>query len=109
MTVTTGQDVADFLGQGEDTAFLALAEQSVAVITAMARSYTRDRGFDEDGTPAEAVAAVILTATARLMSNREQLPSDTTAGPFSKRTYAGFNGWSLAETFVLNRYRKRAL
>jgi hypothetical protein len=103
--MTTGQDVAEFLGRGSDSGFVALAGEHVAIVTAMARSYTRDRGFDPvDSEPFEDVAAVITTATARLLANPDQLPSTT--GPFS--IGAGFTGWSLAETFVLNRYRKRA-
>lgn len=105
--MVTGQRVAEFVGRGDDQAFVALASEHVQIITAMARGYTRDRGF-ENGVPAEDLAAVIVTATARLLANPDQVPNDVTAGSFSKRTYAGFTGWSLAETFILDRYRKRA-
>ena len=44
MTVT-GETVAAFLGQGDDTALVALAGQSVPIVAAMARAYTRDQGF----------------------------------------------------------------
>lgn len=104
--MVTGQDVADFLGKSGDGATAALAGEHVSIITAMARSYTRGRGFDpETGDPAEDVAAVIVTATARLLSNPGQLAHSM--GPFA--LHGGFTGWSLAETFVLNRYRKRAV
>ena len=99
----TGQQVADFLGQGDDTTLVALAGQHAAVVTAMARSYTRDRGFTGNE-PADDIAAVITTATARLVANPEQIATDV--GTVSIR--GGFTGWTLAETFVLNRYRKRA-
>ena len=105
--MVTGQRVAEFVGRGDDQAFVALASEHVQIVTAMARGYTRDRGF-ETGEPAEDLAAVIVTATARLLANPDQVPNDLTAGSFSKRTYAGFTGWSLAETFILDRYRKRA-
>ncbi|MFD3038352.1 hypothetical protein [Mycolicibacterium senegalense] len=101
--MVTGQDVADFLGQGTDTTLVALAQEHATIITAMARAYTRDRGFT--GTePADDIAAVITTATARLVANPEQIPTDI--GSVSIR--GGFTGWTLAELFVLNRYRKRA-
>ena len=103
----TGQRVADFLGRGTDTTLVALAEEHAQIITAMAQGYTRGRGF-ETGEPADDLEAVIVTATARLVANPEQLPKDQTAGSFSLRTYAGFKGWSLAETFILNRYRQRS-
>ncbi|OKH81171.1 hypothetical protein EB75_17790 [Mycobacterium sp. ST-F2] len=103
MTAVTGQQVADFLGQGDDTVIVALAGQHAAIITALARSYTRGRGFA--GTdPAEDIAAVIVTATARLVANPEQLAADF--GSVSLR--AGWQGWNLAEQIVLNRYRVRA-
>lgn len=103
--MVTGQDVADFLGRGDDTSLVALAGEHATVITAMANAYTRGRGFT-DGEPAEDVAAVITTATARLVTNPAQNIEETT-GPFSRRPGV-FAGWTLAETFVLNRYRKRS-
>ena len=69
----------------------------------MAHAYTRGGGFTS-GEPYDDVAAVIITATARLLANPEQL--DSTVG--GVRTGGGFTGWSLAESFVLNRYRRRA-
>ncbi len=100
-----GIDVADFLGLSDDTTLVAQAGEAATVITALAKSYTRGNGFDETGDPLEDVAAVITTAAARLVANPEQI--DSAVG--GVRTGKGFAGWSLAETFVLNRYRKRAL
>lgn len=102
--VVTGQQVADFLGQGDNPGLVALAGEHVAIITAMARAYTRDNGFDVDGFPNDDIAAVITTATARLVANPEQ--NRHSVGGVQQLD--GFKGWSLAETFVLNRYRKRA-
>lgn len=99
----TGQDVAAFLGQGDDTQLVALAGQHVLIITAMVRAYTRDNGFTGDEPNAD-VAAVITTATSRLVANPEQLAYNVGEPGFR----GGFTGWSLAETFVLNRYRVRA-
>lgn len=100
----TGADVAAFLGQGDDPELVALAGEHVPIIVAMARAYTRGGGFHETQVAAD-VAAVITTATARLIANPEQIVQ-TVGGT---RIGEGFSGWSLAETFVLNRYRKRAL
>lgn len=99
----TGQTVADFLGGGDDPTLVALAEQHATIVTAMARAYTRDQGFTGPE-PADDIAAVITTATARLVANPAQIASDV--GSVSLR--GGFTGWTLAETFVLNRYRKRS-
>ena len=103
MPALTGADIAAFLGQGDDTELVALAGQHVPIITAMARAYTRGEGF-AGGIPTDDIAAVITTATARLVANPEQI--NTTTG--SVTVNGGFNGWTLAELFVLNRYRKKA-
>lgn len=104
--MVTGQDVADFIGQGDDDTVVALAGQHVQIITAMAQAYTRGNGFDDahDGHPNDDVAAVIITATARLMANPDQ--TNYRVGNISYQSH--FQGWTLAETFVLNRYRKTA-
>lgn len=96
-------DVAAFLGQGDNQQLVALAGQGLPVITAMARAYTRGRGFT--GTePNDEIAAVITTATARLIANPEQIRS--VVG--NVQVLDGFNGWTLPELFVLNRYRVRS-
>lgn len=103
----TGQTIADFLGHGDDADLVALADQHLVVVTAMARAYTRGRGFYSDDTPREDVEAVITTATARLVVNPEQAKREQLATG-EATTHAGFTGWSLVETLVLNRYRKRS-
>lgn len=104
----TGQTIADWLGYGDDPEVVTAAGQHLPVIVALARSYTRDRGFDpETGVPTEDIAAVVTCATARLTVNPEQNKREALATGDAV-TYAGFQGWSLAETIVLNRYRKRA-
>lgn len=99
-----GQTVADYLGVGDDPALAVLCSQHAAVMIAMVRSYCRGKGFTADG-PFEDVAAVITTATARMVANPEQ--STIQAGEVSGRD-RGFQGWNLAELAVLNRYRGRA-
>lgn len=102
----TGLQVAEFLGKpDEDT--IAHAEQQVDIVKAMAQAYTRGRGFTE-GEPNEEIAAVIITATARLVTNPGQIVVDQTAGAMSQRLGVGFQGWNIAETMVLNRYRAMA-
>ncbi|BBX11120.1 hypothetical protein MNVM_02010 [Mycobacterium novum] len=82
-------------------------EQIVSVITIMAKAYTRGNGFS-NGEPNDELAAVVTTAAARLAANGAQIAVDETAGVFSRSIRGGFTGWSLAEQFVLNRYRVRA-
>lgn len=84
------------------------AEKAVPVLTSMAKAYTRGRGFAGDVPNAE-IAAVITTAAARFASNPSQLSRAQTIGPFVEDVRAGFQGWTLAEQIVLNRYRVRAM
>lgn len=69
----------------------------------MVRAYTRGNGFA--GTePNLELAAVITSASARLAANPEQQQVDV--GTVWVRS--NFQGFNLAEMFVLNRYRVRA-
>lgn len=99
------QQVLDFLGRPEDRQLSRTIEEAVPVIETMVRAYTRGRGFDS---PEPEIDAVILTATARLVTNTGQLPIDETAGPYSRSIRGAFVGWTTGELAVLNRYRVRA-
>lgn len=83
-------------------------EQAVPVITAMAKAYTRGRGFDEN-TPNEEISAVITTAAARLAGNGRGLQYRQKVDDFEQEFRSTFQGWTLAEQIVLNRYRVRAM
>mgnify|MGYP000729934954 CR=1 FL=1 len=80
---------------------------AVPVITAMAKAYTRGRGFTGEE-PNEEIAAVITTAAARLAANGHQIPMDQGMGEFTHSIRGGFTSWTVAELAVLNRYRVRA-
>ena len=82
---------------------------AVDIVSTLARSYTRGRGFGTIGEPNDEIAAVIATAAARLAANGRQLPIDQSAGPFSHSLRGAFTGWTLAELSVLNRFRRRAM
>jgi hypothetical protein len=51
---------------------------------------------------------VILTASARLLKDPSQVIANKQKRPFSVSYRTGFDGWSTAELYVLNRYRERA-
>lgn len=79
-----------------------------AIVIELARAYTRGVGFSETGDPFADVDAVVTAASKRFAANPEQVAKTDTIGPFARSLGAGFQGWSLAELAVLNRYRKRA-
>lgn len=99
-------DVAKFLGRGDDTELIALAQEHLPIVTAFVEAYTRGRGFDDaTGEPANPLRAVIITATARLVPNPEQMKRYQT-GDYSENP-AILDGFTLPELAVLHRYRKR--
>lgn len=101
VSLPTGQQVADFLGAGTSTALVAQANVHVPMIAALARSYTRGNGFDVGGGVSDDIAAVIVTASARMIANPEQI--ERQVGTVAIR--GGFKGWSLVELAVLNAHR----
>jgi predicted xylose isomerase-like sugar epimerase len=107
-----GADVARFLGRADDEALAQLAGMHIAQVSALCRSYTRGAGFmmtiENDvvsARPNDEIAAVIILATARLVTNPAQVQSEEADG---YRTSGSFQGFTLPERAVLDRYRRRA-
>ncbi len=97
-------DVAALLDPNSDP-----VAEAVALVTQLAKAYTRGRGFDPQGVPTADVAAAITTAAARLAANGSQLGHSTgVGGQLTLDIRGGFAGWSAAELAALNRYRVRA-
>lgn len=105
MAVDAAQ-VAAFLGQPDDEATQATAEQAIPVVTTMVRAYVRG-GADWETN--DELDAVIVTAAARMVTNPGGLPVDESIGPFTRSVRGAFQGWTLAELYVLNRYRRTAI
>lgn len=101
----TVDDVAAFLGK-RDAGTFELASAHLPVVTAMVKAYTRGRGFTDTGEPADDLALVIVSSTARLVTNPEHTITQT-VGQLSVRQ-AVFDGWTLPELAVLHNYRRRA-
>lgn len=104
MAAPTASELGAFVGSevSEDQ-----GNAVINVIKAMASAYTRGRGFT-NGEPNSDVRAVIQSASARLLRDTSQIVAQEQMGPFSIAYRAGFDGWSVAELYVLNRYRERA-
>lgn len=100
------EQVAAFLGKPDDAATLAVAQQAIPIVTVMVRAYVRGGASWESN---EELDAVIVTASARMVSNPTGIAYDATAGQFTQSVRGAFQGWTLAEVMVLSRYRKRAM
>ncbi len=104
MAVVTGDQVAAFIGEADDSELVTLASRYVVFAEACVRGYTRDRGFDPaTGEPNDALAMVILSSAARLLTN-PQLHRSERIGEWSARL-TPFTGWTLPELAILDRYR----
>lgn len=107
-TGTWGPLVAKHLGRPGDIATEELAESHSLIVLEYVRGYTRGRGFTV-GELGEEVApgirAVIISSTARLTSNPEQVSYFQT-GDYSERP-AILAGWTLPELAILNNFRRR--
>lgn len=100
----TVEKVATFLGQStSNSRFMTQAAEHVEVIAEMAHEYTRGRGFTA-GVPSDAMKRVIISASARLLANPEQLQFQT--GIVTIR--GAFDGWTPLEKVLLDTYRRRS-
>lgn len=84
------------------------AEDAIGVVSAMVSAYCRGRERHPSGAPRAGIPEVVLTASARLVANPSQVMYRDQAGQVSRSRQSGFTGFSLAEQYVLNRYRKRS-
>lgn len=102
--MVTGQDIANFLGRGDDTELVSLASLHLPIVTAFVRAYVRGNGF-VTGEPNDDLQQVIKTATTRLVVNPQQARR-IQIDDFSQ-TFATLDGFTLPELAVLNLYRRR--
>jgi hypothetical protein len=107
MAAPTVQNVLDLVST-DPAPTDAQVTQALSIISLLASEYTRGIGFT-DGTPNDGIAAVIITATARLLRNPSQLPVREQMGAVLVDYRGGFQGWSIGERFTLDRYRVTAL
>ena len=104
MALPTAEQVAAYVGQGDDTTVVALADEHLPVVEAFVRAYVRGNGFT-DGIPNDDLGHVIRSATARLVVNPEQVQRYQTAD--YGETPAVLNGFTLPELAILHLYRRR--
>lgn len=103
--MTDNNDVLALLGREGEAGLVPVAQRAQQVVTAQVWAYTRGRGFSGEQ-PAPDLDTVILTSTARLVANPENLRSEKIGDYEVQRQVV--EGWTLAELAILNRYRRRA-
>lgn len=103
-------DVVTFMGREGDTWLAGLAAQHVPIMAELVNAYVRGRGpirtglgLGEFNFPPD-LRAVVITASARLLTNPAQLESESSDGYAARGSFSSF---SLAEQAVLHRYRRR--
>lgn len=97
--------VADYIGRPGDPATIRQAAAHVDVVAEFVHGYVGSGWYGVDGNPAPGLRAVIVSATARLTTNPEQVATYT-AADYSERPTT-LTGWTIAEQSVLHRYRTR--
>ena len=98
-------DLVKWLGQPvTDTELVSQAGQAITMASAMCDAYTRGQHLKANGETRPGVDAVVQMAAARMLANPEGLRYATGAVTFNQ----AFEGFSLAERIVLDRYRKKA-
>lgn len=96
--------VAAYLGKPGSERYIERATAHVQIVTEYVRAYTRGKGFKDDGAIAPELQAVIVTATAKLTYNPEQVEMFR-SGDYVERPQQ-FQGWTLADLGVLKRFRR---
>lgn len=106
----TPEDLLQFarpIDDGQDQK--AVAAASIEAATGLVDAYCRGRHLDGYGDYRPGIRSVILTASARILANPGQVATNVQAGGVMVRRGVGFQGFTLAEQTVLNRYRRRAV
>lgn len=89
---------------------LMQAETALETAQAIVGAYCRGRERHTlQGEYKPGVEAVILTVASRIASNPSLIVQREQVGPYSFYRDAGFQGFTLTEQAVLDRYRKRAI
>lgn len=84
------------------------AQQALGMAEALVDAYTRGR-YRRAGKYRPGVEAVITAVAARILENPSQIQVREQIGPYTYFKGNGFQGFTLVELAVLDRYRKRAI
>lgn len=102
----TPSELLDFTGASGDRSEKQ-AQAALTMAEGMVDAYTRGKHKRGDRYR-PGVQDVITLVAARILANPLQVQQREAIGPYSYFVGDGFQGFTLAELAVLNRYRKRA-
>lgn len=80
-------------------------DAAYSMVRLFVQEYTRGKGFNAHGRPSPGLLAVIVAGAVRLVNNPEQAELYSLDGVTIRP--AVFKGYTIAEQFVLNNYRRR--
>lgn len=107
--MVTAEKLAQYAELTGDHAIMQ-AEMAIETAKALIGAYCRGREkYTVGGRYKPGVEAVILTVASRIASNPSLIVQREQVGPYSFYRDAGFQGFTLVEQAVLDRYRKRAI
>lgn len=102
-------DLLEFVNGGAlDDLTEAKAEQALLLAAGAVDAYLRGQAKDSQGNYRQGVGEVVLMVAARIAANPHGIQFRDQAGVFSTSRQSSFQGFTLGELVVLNRYRKRA-
>lgn len=108
MSLPIPDDLGDYLGQSFTGQDYQRAMRTILVVASHVYSYTRGNGFTQPSAPwpNDELGAVILSAAARMVVNPTGVAREEMGGFVVQHSAPGF---TMAELFVLNRFRERAM
>lgn len=105
----TAEDLQQLVLDGASQPNTEQAQQALDMAGAYVQAYVRGQGQNRIGEWRDGVGEVVMSVAARILANPSFIGWRNQAGNFSMHRSEGFTGFTLAEQFVLNRYRKTAM
>lgn len=105
----TAADLQNFVNGGAmDDLTTDKANQALVLASAQVDGYLRGHAKDSVGSYRPGVGEVVLMVAARIAANPHGVQFRDQVGAFSVSRQSAFQGFTLSELNVLNRYRKLA-
>lgn len=104
----TPEELVKFSGAGGPDV-VEQATTALEIADALIGAYCRGRHRNRIGGYRPGIQAVVTSVSARILANPEQIAVREEVGPYQYYRGPGFQGFTLVELAVLDRYRKRGI